>query len=136
MSLTDSSPLEIAQLAAVGARQLAVLSNDARNDALVAIHDALAKNKDVILEANAKDVQAAGQAVKKGELSQSILKRLDLTRPGKYEDMLKGILDVKVLPDPSKFWTCQFCFVTASRAALMECLLYGSWKYLHAHIVG
>ncbi|KAK2748683.1 hypothetical protein FQN57_000264 [Myotisia sp. PD_48] len=100
MSLTESSPLEIAQLASVGARQLSVLSNDARNEALVAIHDALSANKDLILEANARDVQAAEQAVKRGELSQSILKRLDLARPGKYEDMLKGILDVKVLPDP------------------------------------
>ena len=28
------------------------------------------------------------------------LKRLDLCRPGKWEDMLQGILDVRSLPDP------------------------------------
>ncbi|EFQ98901.1 gamma-glutamyl phosphate reductase [Nannizzia gypsea CBS 118893] len=100
MSLTDSSPAEIAKLASAGARQLAILSSDARNKALVAIHDALKKNKDVILQANARDVEAATKAVEKGDLSSSILKRLDLARPGKYDDMLKGILDVKNLDDP------------------------------------
>jgi glutamate-5-semialdehyde dehydrogenase len=43
---------------------------------------------------------SAHQASANGELSQSVLKRLDLSRPGKYEDMLKGILDVRDLPDP------------------------------------
>ncbi|EFE42212.1 hypothetical protein TRV_03054 [Trichophyton verrucosum HKI 0517] len=100
MSLTESSPAEIAKLASAGARQLAILSSDARNKALVAIHDALKQNKDVILQANSRDVEAATNAVEKGDLSLSILKRLDLARPGKYDDMLKGILDVKNLEDP------------------------------------
>lgn len=103
MSLTESSPTEIAKLASAGARQLAILSSDARNKALVAIHDALKQNKDIILQANARDVEAATKAVEKGDLSSSILKRLDLARLGKYDDMLKGILDVKNLEDPSRF---------------------------------
>ena len=42
----------------------------------------------------------AKEASKDGKLSQSVLKRLDLSRPGKFDDMLQGILDVRNLPDP------------------------------------
>jgi glutamate-5-semialdehyde dehydrogenase len=42
----------------------------------------------------------AQQASESGQLSASLIKRLDLSRPGKYDDMLKGILDVWELPDP------------------------------------
>jgi glutamate-5-semialdehyde dehydrogenase len=42
----------------------------------------------------------AQKASESGQLSASLIKRLDLSRPGKYEDMLKGILDVRDLPDP------------------------------------
>lgn len=101
MSLTESSPLEIAQLAKASARQLSVLPVAARNTALVAIHDALEQKRDVVLQANAKDIEAASKAVEEGKLSQSILKRLDLSKPGKYEDMLQGILSVAKLEDPS-----------------------------------
>jgi glutamate-5-semialdehyde dehydrogenase len=100
MSLTDSSPFEVAKAASKAARELATLSAAARNEALTAIYDGLKTRRNSILEANAKDVAAATIAVEKGELSQSILKRLDLNRPGKYDDMLQGILDVRELPDP------------------------------------
>lgn len=42
----------------------------------------------------------ATTASKDGSLSASLVKRLDLSRPGKYEDMLQGILDVRDLDDP------------------------------------
>ena len=42
----------------------------------------------------------AKQASHDGKLSQSVLKRLDLSRPGKFDDMLQGILDVRNLGDP------------------------------------
>lgn len=42
----------------------------------------------------------AKQASESGKLSQSVLKRLDLSRPGKFDDMLQGILDVRELDDP------------------------------------
>ena len=42
----------------------------------------------------------AKQASHDGKLSQSVLKRLDLSRPGKFDDMLQGILDVRNLDDP------------------------------------
>ncbi|KAL5113678.1 glutamate-5-semialdehyde dehydrogenase [Pleosporales sp. CAS-2024a] len=100
MSLTNATPLEVAQAARIGSRRLAVLSTAQRNAALVAIHDALAQAKDQVLAANAKDLEAANQAAEGGTLSASLVKRLDLGKPGKYEDMLQGILDVKALEDP------------------------------------
>ena len=102
MSLTDSTPLDIARAASRAARNLTILSSTARNYALTAIHDALAAAKAEILHANALDLSEASKDVEKGELSQSLLKRLDLGRPGKWDDMLKGILDVRELEDPGE----------------------------------
>jgi glutamate-5-semialdehyde dehydrogenase len=53
-----------------------------------------------VLAANAKDLESANKAAEGGTLSASLVKRLDLGKPGKYEDMLQGILDVKELEDP------------------------------------
>ncbi|KAH0538109.1 hypothetical protein FGG08_005271 [Glutinoglossum americanum] len=100
MSLTTDSPLLVAQLASLAARILATLPAAARNDALSAIYLALSAAKDKILAANARDMEAAARSVENGELSLSVLKRLDLGRKGKWEDMLKGILDVQELEDP------------------------------------
>ncbi len=82
-------------------RRLAVLSTNERNAALTAIHKALAEGREEVLAANAKDLEAANQAAAGGTLSQSLVKRLDLGKKGKYEDMLQGILDVRDLEDPS-----------------------------------
>ena len=100
MSLTDSSSNEIAKAASVSSQSLAVLPTNARNAALTAIHEALASSKESILAANAVDVERASKAAEDGKLSQSVLKRLDLGRKGKWEDMLQGILDVRDLEDP------------------------------------
>lgn len=45
-------------------------------------------------------MEAAAALVAEGKLSQSLVKRLDLSRSGKYEDMLQGIKDVRGLEDP------------------------------------
>ena len=103
MSLTNATPLEVAQSARLGSRKLAVLSTEERNAALTAIHTALSQGKEEVLAANAKDLEAANKAAAGGKLSQSLVKRLDLGKPGKYEDMLQGILDVRDLEDPSTF---------------------------------
>ncbi|KAH7075040.1 Aldehyde/histidinol dehydrogenase [Paraphoma chrysanthemicola] len=100
MSLTNATPLEVAQAARLGSRNLAVLSTEDRNAALTAIHDALAAGKEEVLAANVKDLEAANKAAAGGTLSASLVKRLDLGKPGKYEDMLQGILDVRELEDP------------------------------------
>ncbi|KAL9122360.1 MAG: hypothetical protein Q9187_001077 [Circinaria calcarea] len=100
MSVTNSEPLEVAKAASMSARSLAVLPAQDRNHALTAIHAALTDSKDAILQANAIDVELATKAADDGQLSQSVLKRLDLSRKGKWEDMLQGILDVRDLEDP------------------------------------
>ncbi|KAJ5485328.1 gamma-glutamyl phosphate reductase [Penicillium diatomitis] len=100
MSLTDSAAVDVARSASIASRQLATLSNTSRNDALTALHQALDQNRDTILAANARDVEAATKAADSGDLNHSVLKRLDLSRPGKYDDMLQGILDVRDLEDP------------------------------------
>jgi glutamate-5-semialdehyde dehydrogenase len=100
MSLTNASAAEAAKQAKSASHILATLSADARNEALTAIHSALETAKDQILAANARDLELARQAAKDGELKQSLVSRLDLGKPGKWEDMLKGILDVRELEDP------------------------------------
>ncbi len=103
MSLTNATPLDIAKSAREGSRTLAVLKTEERNAALTAIHKALADGKEEVLAANAKDLEAANKAAAGGTLSASLVKRLDLGKPGKYEDMLQGILDVVELEDPSMY---------------------------------
>lgn len=100
MSLTESTPSSAARAASLAARSLSILPVTARNAALTAMHAALAAHRDSILSANGRDMARASEASASGTLSHSVLKRLDLARPGKFEDMLSGILDVRSLPDP------------------------------------
>ena len=100
MSLTEVTPELAARAASLSARALACLSVLARDAALTSIHDALSEARSAVLEANAKDMVLASKASANGSLSQAVLKRLDLSRSGKYDDMLQGILDVRGLPDP------------------------------------
>ena len=81
MSLTNATPLDIAQSAREGSRTLAVLKTEQRNAALTAIHKALAEGKDDVLAANATDLEAANKAAAGGTLSASLVKRLDLGKP-------------------------------------------------------
>lgn len=52
------------------------------------------------MAANARDLALARKAAENGELSLSLVSRLDLGKKGKWEDMLSGILDVRGLEDP------------------------------------
>ena len=96
MSLTESSSADIARIASEASRRLGALSNNARNEALTALFEALTRNKEAILEANRRDIVAASS----GSITSSSLKRLDLSRQGKYDDMLQGVLSVRDLDDP------------------------------------
>lgn len=102
MSLTNSTPTEIASVASAASFVLARLAVGARNDALLQIHDALSSARSLILEANARDLVAAAESAQNGQLSQSLVKRLDLGKKGKFEDMLQGVLDVRSLQDPGQ----------------------------------
>lgn len=46
-------------------------------------------------------IQLAEKLVSEGKLSSSLVARLDLSRPGKYETMLECISDVQALPVPT-----------------------------------
>ena len=103
MSLTNASPEAAASAAKTASFALATLPASARNSALDAIHAALTAAKDDILAANARDLELAAKAAADGSLSQALVSRLDLGKKGKWEDMLKGILDVRNLEDPGWF---------------------------------
>lgn len=87
---------QIAQDAAEAFGKLKTLLNSQRSDALQKVHDALKAGKSQILEANAKDLEAAEQ----NKLASSLVKRLDLGKNDKFDTMLQGVLDVANLPDP------------------------------------
>ena len=130
MSLTNASPEEAAREAKVSSRKLATLSTNARNAALDAVHDALLKSKDVILAANAKDLEIAQKCAANGELSPSILNRLDLGRKGKFDDMLQGIRDVRALEDPGRYktYSTPSC-ITRIGKHLSELIFFGNIVY-------
>ncbi|KKA26586.1 hypothetical protein TD95_003967 [Thielaviopsis punctulata] len=100
MSLTNSDPSVAAAAAKDASLTLATLPVSARNEALTLIHAKLLEAKADILAANARDLENARKAASEGSLSASLVSRLDLGKKGKFDDMLKGILDVRNLDDP------------------------------------
>jgi len=95
--------MEIGRKAKLAARQLAYTSTESKNNALLAMAEALLKNEQEILKANAIDVQAAE---KKG-LKNSLVNRLKLTSKGILE-ISKALREVVVLRDPvgeGEVWT-------------------------------
>ncbi len=85
---------EILKRARAAAPELAAASTELKDEALMAMADALIAHSETILEENAKDMEQA-----KGHLSDSMLDRLLLT-PERLEGMADGIRDVCSLPDP------------------------------------
>jgi glutamate-5-semialdehyde dehydrogenase len=119
MSLTNASPEEAARAAKISSRTLATLSETSRNNALDAIYEALSAAKSDILAANAVDLENAKKSTASGELNPSIFKRLDLSRKGKFDDMLQGIKDVRILQDPGRS-PCHVFFLSASLSVLLQ----------------
>lgn len=96
--MPDVLEQEIEQMAreAQGASvKLAMTTLGERNVALQAMADALRANAAAIIQANAKDMEAAAQA----GTSESILDRLMLDE-GRIEDAAQGLESLKELPDP------------------------------------
>ncbi|KAM4057655.1 aldehyde dehydrogenase family protein [Hirsutella rhossiliensis] len=101
MSLTNASADAAAAAAKTASYTLASLAATDRNAALDAVHDALARARDDILAANARDLDNARAAAAEGDAqAQALVSRLDLGKKGKWEDMLRGIHDVRDLDDP------------------------------------
>lgn len=89
----------IAKSAKNAALEIADVSGDLKNKALLNIADALEKNKEKIFEANKKDLSDAEKLVETGELSKSTFNRLKLDQ-NKMRDMIQGIRDIAKLEDP------------------------------------
>lgn len=75
--------------------QMAALSLEVRNQALLAAADALLKEKEQIFAANQEDMDAAEQA----GIPNAVMKRLKFDEH-KLEDVLNGIQELVKLPDP------------------------------------
>ena len=83
------------QIARKAARALAITPTTIKNNALLAMADALEHNSDEILQANNLDLQ---QGEKNG-LIKALLERLSLN-PARIKDMADGIREIAALPDP------------------------------------
>ena len=89
----------IAKTAKAAALEIADISTDLKNKALLRIADNLEKNKTEIFEANKKDLHDAESLITSGEISKSTFNRLKLDE-NKMRDMIQGIRDVAKLEDP------------------------------------
>ena len=87
--------LEILQSAKSATRALSLLSSKEKNEALIAMADALIFDTDAILAANAADVEGV-----KDTMNDVMIDRLRLTRE-RIASMADGIRDVVKLPDPT-----------------------------------
>ena len=86
--------LDILKQAKAARIEIASLSSEDKNNALLAMADALIENTDAILAENALDVEAS-----RGSISDVMIDRLSLTK-ARIEGMADGIRDVVKLPDP------------------------------------
>ncbi|MDG4885064.1 glutamate-5-semialdehyde dehydrogenase [Mesorhizobium sp. WSM4884] len=87
---------DIGRRARAAARPLAVATTKAKNDALAAMADAILRNEQAILEANAVDMSNGEEA----GLSASFMDRLKLT-PSRIKAMADGIREIAALKDPA-----------------------------------
>ncbi|MCQ2079748.1 MAG: glutamate-5-semialdehyde dehydrogenase [archaeon] len=85
------SEIKDAKLAAL---KMAALTTDIKNAALLAMADAIDRNRDTILAANAEDVEEF-----KNSIAPELLKRLRLNED-KVQDMINSIMDVARIEDP------------------------------------
>ncbi len=86
--------LDILKQAKAAKSELAKLGSEDKNNALLAMADALRENCAAILEENKKDVEAA-----RGKIADVMIDRLSLDE-GRIKGMADGIRDVVKLPDP------------------------------------
>lgn len=86
--------LDILKQAKAAKSELAKLGSEDKNNALLAMADALRENCATILEENKKDVEAA-----RGKITDVMIDRLSLDE-GRIKGMADGIRDVVKLPDP------------------------------------
>jgi len=93
--MNSSEVRQKGQLAKAAAQKLAITSTSTKNNALVKMADALLKNSEPIMKANAQDLEAGE---KKG-LSANLLDRLALNQK-RIEAMVEGLKVIQGLADP------------------------------------
>ena len=86
---------EIGKRARKSQFEIARLSTDEKNKALVSVADALIAHTDEILNENEKDVKISRDNLVK----ESLIDRLTLTK-GRIKDMAEGLIQISKLPDP------------------------------------
>jgi glutamate-5-semialdehyde dehydrogenase len=91
--------VEIAKSAKQASLQIADISSEIKNKALLQIANAFEVNKDIIFEANKKDLSEAEKLVENGEITKSTFNRLKLDE-NKMRDMILGVKDIANLDDP------------------------------------
>jgi glutamate-5-semialdehyde dehydrogenase len=95
MATTATSVAETCAAAKLASRTLATLSSAVKDDALEAIAAALESRTDEILEANARDLEAAGER----DYPPAFLDKLRLDQ-GRVAAMAAGVRKIITLPDP------------------------------------
>ena len=95
---------ELVTRARQAANRLAILSTSVKNQALLAMADALEAQSETLLSANARDIEAFGDTPEKKAMADRL--RLNEKR---IAEMAEGIREVAKLPDPlgemPKMWT-------------------------------
>lgn len=79
--------------------EIADLSEEIKNKALLNIADKIEAEKEEIFTANRQDLTEAERLVESGEITKSTFNRLKLDE-NKLRDMVRGIRDIAALPDP------------------------------------
>lgn len=104
--MSDPSPIratrtlaEIARRAREASRAVTRLSNESRNEVLLAVAKAIENSSERILEANELDCREAAGAMAAGKMTPAMLERLRIGQGG-IREMAMRIRDVARLPDP------------------------------------
>ena len=97
--IDEVSVADVAKRARRASRSLAKLSNESRNEVLIAIAKAIEENGAKILKANAEDCREAEPFVTEGKMSSSMFARLRVNERG-IGEMATRVRSVVSLPDP------------------------------------
>lgn len=91
--------LNIAKIAKKASLEIADLSGELKNQALLKIADMIELNKNEIFEANKADLEEAFHMLENGEITKSTFNRLKLDE-NKMRDMVQGVRDIASLENP------------------------------------
>lgn len=91
--------LNIAKAAKKASLEIADLSGELKNQALLKIADMIELNKNEIFEANKADLEEAFHMLENGEITKSTFNRLKLDE-NKMRDMVQGVRDIASLENP------------------------------------